>query len=851
MSFSSRSPFSPPPRSENAMTTPAETSTSGPSAASPTNDVNAFGPLAADPLRRFIRLPKSSYVWEYIHRLEVPQRNKRGKMAEFCCSVCVQSGRMPWPDCLIVLHKQNAANGASHLTAKHPELVIAAASTASKRSSVKAHVKLTSTNSKASAKASLKPTASSVSVVDLPVVKRRDNALDLVQIQLVQWLVARGLPLSTLETDQELLALLQTASQLKPGGFVPLQRAAAEGVVRNLFALFVQTTQRIVADAREQHAGVAGALAPNPGFVTILHDKPGRNISLAFVNPSDWTLHRIACGASRKPALNLPTALEEAYSRFGVVATDVLQTVDDRTETPPPTVSGTQNKTQRIQAVLDDAMTSKAFPVFSLLQQKLQDLALYVSSRHELYVQSCVQAQLQAVRLPLLEAARDLTTMHQQLQCALRAYNCLDVFFWKESRAIQSKYMLSRQQWTIVAECEALLRALVKLATETTSEAGSPSTTLSTSWLRNVVAHRQTFKSTYDIVDVLCLPPDGTAKSWDNATPFKQLPKIKMTADVNAGSASARVKLMSDEAVELRDRLSEAFKRFLPEDPDDDQLLAAMCDPVMVSGGLRFLSALKDQAINAKIDRAWMLLDQEVLAEAQRCTPTDHKAGASAASHGQTPLAGVVLDEDEEEDDLFNQVMAIEPSRPQRSSAAPSSVTARPAAVPQPEQRARSELSEWRKLQLDWPRELTLQGLTEDQINTQQAAVSNPIYLAKVFDVLQWFQRQRSVDPGRWWYIARVAARRLGKPDADATPTFAVQASTAASETDGETSIDEMRSLLAANAVWIKRHTTLDLTHLRSCLQVKTEAEPVASSFQHQRPVDEEPPTSAKRVKRV
>lgn len=839
------------------MTTPAEDLTSGPPAASLTNDANAFGPLAADPLRRFIRLPKASYVWEYIHRLEVPQRNKRGKMAQFCCSVCVEGGRVPWPDCLIVLHKQNAANGASHLTAKHPELVIAAASTASKRSSVKAHVKLSSTSSKASAKASPKPQGSSTaSGSDLSVAKQRHNALDQVQIQLVQWLVARGLPLSTLETDQELLALLQTASQLKPGGFVPLPQEAAEGVVRNLFAAFVQAMQRVVFDAREQHAGVAGALAPNPGFVTILHDKPGRNISLAFVNPSDWTLHRIACGSSRKPALNLPTALEEAYSRFGVVATDVLQTVDDRTETPPPAVS--QSKLHRIQAALDDAVTGQAFPAFTQLQQKLQDLALYVSSKHELYeqsyVQSCVKAQLQAVRLPMLDtagAACDLTAMHQQLQSALRAYKCLDVFFWNESRAIQSKYMLSRQQWAVVAECEALLRALVKLAGETTTaETGGPTATLSTSWLRNVVAHRQTFKNSYDVVDVLGLPADGAAKSWDGATPFKQLPKIKMTPDVNSGS---RVKHMSDEAVELRDRLREAFEKFLPEEPDDDQLLAAMCDPVMVSGGLRFLAALKDSAINAKIDRAWMLLDQEVLAEAQRCTPIEHsKASTGAASHNQTPSTAVVLDDDEEEeDDLFNQVMAIEPSRPQRSAAAPSSssTTARPAAVPQPEQRARSELNEWRKLQLDWTRELTLQGLAEDQINTQQAAVSNPIYLAKVFDVLQWFQRQRSVDPGRWWYIARVAARRLGKPDADAAPLLTVrQAPAAWTETPaGETSLDEMRTLLAANAVWIKRHTNQDVAHLRLCLSSKTEAEPAA---QHQRPVDEEPPT-AKRVKRV
>ncbi|ETW00965.1 hypothetical protein H310_06610 [Aphanomyces invadans] len=70
------------------------------------------------------RSGRSSPVWKYLHKLDVPQVNRRKKVCEYVCVLCADDGTTPWEDCLIAMYGNRSSNGATHLQSRHKDLLL-------------------------------------------------------------------------------------------------------------------------------------------------------------------------------------------------------------------------------------------------------------------------------------------------------------------------------------------------------------------------------------------------------------------------------------------------------------------------------------------------------------------------------------------------------------------------------------------------------------------------------------------------------------------------------------------------------------------------------------------------------
>ncbi|CAK4623865.1 unnamed protein product [Aphanomyces euteiches] len=73
-------------------------------------------------LRSMSRRMRSSPVWKYVYKLDIPQLTKRKKMCEYVCIACLEE-RVPWEDCLLALFGNRPSNGMTHLLSKHKGLI--------------------------------------------------------------------------------------------------------------------------------------------------------------------------------------------------------------------------------------------------------------------------------------------------------------------------------------------------------------------------------------------------------------------------------------------------------------------------------------------------------------------------------------------------------------------------------------------------------------------------------------------------------------------------------------------------------------------------------------------------------
>ena len=88
--------------------------------------------------------------------------------------------------------------------------------------------------------------------------------------------------------------------------------------------------------------------------------------------------------------------------------------------------------------------------------------------------------------------------------------------------------------------------------------------------------------------------PNTLARGWDSKTQFKDLPKKKMTSSLEQ-SIDEDIPLMSTLALELLKRLHQEFEKYFPP-PENAELIAMACNPIMIMVGKSILLNKPDQA---------------------------------------------------------------------------------------------------------------------------------------------------------------------------------------------------------------------------------------------------------------
>jgi hypothetical protein len=229
----------------------------------------------------------------------------------------------------------------------------------------------------------------------------------------------------------------------------------------------------------------------------------------------------------------------------------------------------------------------------------------------------------------------------------------------------------------------------------------------------------------------------GGDGQWDGKTRWDHLPKVKVRAE-QLGVIGCK----------LRDRIQKELDSYFPF-PSDQQLVAMICDAVMLTLALPWLCAAgyKDNVDNAKELFKFALVDE---------------ATCSFRPLEPDAMCNVALDDDDidvqvcDDDDVFGMVNVGSPSQDIESRASAALNTATPSDL------ANEAFKEWILLKVDWLAWL-LNEQKLDEIDKSKVRSGNWIYISKVVDVSQWWRKN-----GVHHRLAeRIAARHLGALDSN------------------------------------------------------------------------------------
>jgi hypothetical protein len=321
-------------------------------------------------------------------------------------------------------------------------------------------------------------------------------------------------------------------------------------------------------------------------------------------------------------------------------------------------------------------------------------------------------------------------------QQALQCKWTLHQYFVHEKSSVCNAYELSDERWQFVAEVEAIIHKTDRLTARA-----------STSW-PNVVKTKITARQmTYSVVNIVPSSRSGEQSDeedgyggdgqWDGKTRWDHVPKVKVRAE--------QLGVIGNK---LRNRIQKELDSYFPS-PSDQQLVAMICDLVMLTVALPWLCAIgyKDNVDNAKELFKFALVDEAT----RSFRPPEPDA-----------MRNVPLDDDDvdvqvcDDDDVFGMVNVGSPSQDIESRANVALNTTTPNGL------ANKTFKEWILLKVDWLAWL-LNEQKLDEIDKSKVHSDNWIYVSEVINVSQWW-RKNSLHHR---LAERIVARHLDAPNSN------------------------------------------------------------------------------------
>jgi hypothetical protein len=244
-----------------------------------------------------------------------------------------------------------------------------------------------------------------------------------------------------------------------------------------------------------------------------------------------------------------------------------------------------------------------------------------------------------------------ISSYARMYQHALRCKWTLHQYFAHKKSLVCNAYELSDERWQSVVKVKAIIRSICALSFTTQIDSRLVA---SASWpniVKTKIAARQ---MTYSVVNIVLSSRSGEQSNeedgyggdgrWDGKTRWDYLPKVKVRAE--------QLGVISNK---LRDHMQKELDSYFPF-PSDQQLVAMICDPVMLTLALPWLCAAgyKDNVDNAK-----ELFKSALVDEATRSLrPPEPNA-----------MCNVPLDDDDidvqvcDDDDVFGMVNLVHLAR--------------------------------------------------------------------------------------------------------------------------------------------------------------------------------------------
>ena len=712
--------------------------------------INGDGPIVQSTLesgegnQKIVKKCGSSWVWQHIWFLKNgPVKNARKVLCSYACKLCIDSGKKKFIDCLVSLHNGAPANGNKHLLTIHK---LAAPTKTSGEKAVLAD-----------------STASPVvknSVMANFLGKGNSAVQERVDVLLTQLVVNKRCPLM-LATSDEMKDLLNAATFLSPGSYVPMTRFKVDKILIQMFGSFISYVKGLIVRARSQFIGADSDSTENPGFLTIGSDgwdsdiKAFFGVSIFFIDPLSWKLTKLAVGLAtpeNHSAQACHDAALEVLARYGIEKADIFCSVNDTTSAAVATgrlLSGEKGDCSMHMAnlVTDHATGKKtrsenrvivdSFPACNDNRNKIRNMIKFITSkkakaRMKAYKIRNEQVGMRTIRMGIDNDTRIAGTMfmYQQL---LRSRYTTSTFFAQEKQSDRDAYFLSEDEFEDAAQFEAVLRPMITLSMNTQVDSRPIA---GTSWLNVLKAKATVECASYAVVDVGFKADDK--EKWDAKTLFKDLP----TRIIDATNMNANAQL-------LRPRIAKELTAYFPE-PDEHQLVAMVCDPVMFTTGIPFIRKLGHGHV---VNRAIESFKTKVKEEAGRSwSGTFIKVEGSNEERALAPN-WVMPTNSASTDDFFSSVMA---EKVDEIDADDDCIELSAVEI------ADEAIKCWMDLRVNWGMFLTVnQNMASVDLN--KIGQNNCYYLSKHVDILLWWRQNAHLHQ----IVSRVAARELARPDAN------------------------------------------------------------------------------------
>jgi hypothetical protein len=741
------------------------------------------GRLKRPPIER-VSAKRTCWAWEYIFKFSngivVNSRplamQRVGVPCEYVCRICYDhKANIPVMDCVVALHNNGISNGISHLQCKHN-----LSDPVAKVDKVPA---LSTTTSK------LLQESSSSSSTNLQKFLSGGNVRQLRHVHSLaaRLVVNNKLPLS-LTTSDDFNALIDAASHLKIGTYVPMTKRKMDYLLVQMFSSFIADVRALItttralfvhdthAESRNKEAADNDARNNNTpahqhrGWLIVCHNgwdsaqKQFFGVSIFFINPATWVRYQLALGLATPDGHSAEMCSEAAFQvldRYGIQKSDIYASVNDTTNSAVATGRSLANKDgdcmmHMCNLVADHASGKKVrtrqkvvvddFPECEALRQKTHAMIKYITSRKAKqrminYRTRNAEAGKQTIRLGLDNDTRIGGTrrMYEQV---LRSRYCIPLYFNQEKADVSQKYSFTDEEWELIAGFEAILRPVCNLSFSVQTDSRPTS---GISWLKIVSCKMSMIQEYYKIVDVAFA--DKFEDRWDTRSAFIHLPTSKVAA-----------RELHPLAAKLRRRLKDELDKYFIE-PSDLQCLAMIVDPVMLTTGLPILSMVGYQTI---VDRALSIFKDKLLDEATCSVQRQQGASDSDDEECEGDDAHLNFDDDDDEEDNWARVV-----RKTKALAATTSLestgsmgTEMSTAVDE----ANKAYTAWTSMRVDWLGFLTkVQKLSKADLDTKKVKCDDCLYLAERVDILLWWRENASMHR----LTARVAAPPIAKPEAN------------------------------------------------------------------------------------
>ena len=683
---------------------------------------------------------KTSPLWDYLYQVsKQPAEGKPISSNQYVCKLCYEDSSKKLDACLIKLCNRNISNCWSHMQRKHPTVA----------------------EMFRSQNPSVKKRASDGDIRDYFGATTNPNALtaERMDAQLMKTVVSMNLPDRCAWNDnmRDLVKMairfgrLPDSHKYKPCGRYKFKRHRAE-----YFTLFTDLVKEHVDMAREAHALPDGTKMP---FISVGHDiwdaisKEKLGVSIFFFNPITWKYYRLAVGLvdpSSHKAVEISEETIQVLGRYGIVAkTDLFRSVNDNTNAA--VAAGRllssegcdgQCTMHLVQLAIGHALGLKTRSNNRIVVDKFQhgadiikiarDVVAFLNpkkshSNFVLFKQTAKEWGLDVIKMDLDNETR-VSGALRLLQAVLRSKPAIELH-QASSRSNANFPAITPQNWVQIAEFEAILREVGNHAFTVQNDMPGSS---ALSWVWTSFVKHSLACGQFDVVDLL------RRYSWNANTLFKDLPLATMSIDQ-----------MTPESQQLRDRFIAELDRYLPQ-PDDDQLLAMACHPLVVTIGRRICSALNKDQWPAIWDKAMKLLDDQIATYAAAVAiPAPAESSTIDAEHNNGNKSSRRLDSLYEDIDCAS-----------RSSTDDCEGDTPLATIKQEKER-------FMKMKMNWAAWLRLQLADESK---KQATVEwddvkkNRFHaIAPWFDVSIWWRKHRDEYPT----LSQIAARYIAKPDSN------------------------------------------------------------------------------------